>query len=212
MNTTVAEKRPLGALGRMGAVAGLHVAALYLIATSLGIVPPLISEPPTAQLFDEVRPPDDPLPAIPQPQLVDRPLTVPPPDTVDIDIDTTPPPDAIFGEIDNNPPRPPEIIPTGPQHTMVAVRQDSRFPLTQPTYPARDIREGNEGTVELEIYVMPTGRIGDVRVIKSAGSPSLDQSAIDEAKRKWRMLPATRDGEPYAQWHRLKVTFNLKNR
>jgi periplasmic protein TonB len=62
------------------------------------------------------------------------------------------------------------------------------------------------------VYVMPTGRIGDVRVVRSTGSPSLDQSAIDEAKRRWRMLPATRDGEPYAQWHRLKVTFNLKNR
>jgi protein TonB len=210
MNTTVAEKRPFGALGRMGAVAGLHAAALYLIATSLGIVPPLISEPTVATVIDEVRPPDDPPPATPQPQLVDPRLTVPPPDQVNLDFES--PPDAIFAEVDNNPPRPPDIIPTVPQHTIVAARMDSRYPLTQPTYPARDIREGNEGTVELEVYVMPTGRIGDVRVVRSTGSPSLDQSAIDEAKRRWRMLPATRDGEPYAQWHRLKVTFNLKNR
>ena len=62
------------------------------------------------------------------------------------------------------------------------------------------------------MYVLPNGRIGDVRVLKSAGSPTLDQSAVDEAKRRWRMLPATRDGEAYAQWHRLKVTFSLRNR
>jgi protein TonB len=209
MNTTVAEKRPLGALGRMGLVAGLHVAALYLIATGLGIVPSIVQEPIIGTVIDEAPPPDALPPAPPQPRIVDPELTIDPP--VPIDIDTAPQPDALFGEISTDPPRPPDII-SGPQHSLVAVRHDSRYPLTQPTYPARDIREGNEGTVELEIYVLPTGRIGDARVVRSAGSPSLDQSAIDEAKRKWRMLPATRDGEPYAQWHRLKVTFNLRNR
>jgi periplasmic protein TonB len=211
MNTTLAEKRPLAALGRMGAVAGVHAAVLYLIATGLGIMPPLIAEPVIDTRLIEDRqelreaPPEPPRPVIQEPRLtVEQPEPVP--------IDSSDSTDRVFAEIDNSPPRPPEIFPTGAQHTVVAVRQDSRFPLSQPTYPARDIREGNEGTVELEVYVMPTGRIGDARVIKSAGSPSLDQSAIDEAKRRWRMLPATRDGEPYAQWHRLKVTFNLKNR
>lgn len=209
MNTAVAEKRPLGALGRMGMVAGLHVAALYLIATGLGIVPPLVQEPLVGTVIEEVRPPDDPLPATPQPRLVDPQLTVPPPDHVNIELT---PPDVIFGEISRDPPPVPDSIQTGPEQMLVAVRQDSRHPLSQPTYPARDIREGNEGTVELKIYVLPTGRIGDARVLKSTGSPSLDQSAVEEAKRKWRMLPATRDGEPYAEWHRLKVTFNLRNR
>jgi protein TonB len=105
-----------------------------------------------------------------------------------------------------------EVIPPQPATALVGVRQDSRHPLTQPAYPSIDIRQGNEGSVELEVYVLPNGRIGDVRVLKSAGSPTLDQSAVDEAKRRWRMLPATRDGEPYAQWHRLKVTFSLRNR
>jgi protein TonB len=94
----------------------------------------------------------------------------------------------------------------------MSVRHDARHPLTKPSYPAKDIREGNEGIVELELYVLPSGRIGDVRVLKSTGSQTLDQSAVDEAKRRWRMLPATRDGEPYAQWHRLKVTFSLQDR
>jgi hypothetical protein len=35
---------------------------------------------------------------------------------------------------------------------------------------------------------------------------------MEEARRKWRLLPAMRDGEPYAQWHRLRVVFNLKDR
>ena len=208
MNTTVAEKRPLGALGRMGMVAGLHVAALYLIATSLGIVPKIAVDPPVITLATSDPAPPEPQPEVPRPEKYQPDIHVPTP-AVPIDVPDTEN-QIIAQQIDI----PPIIdnVTTEPQPTLVSVRQDSRYPLTQPTYPARDIREGNEGTVELEIYVLPTGRIGDARVIRSAGSPSLDQSAIDEAKRKWRMLPATRDGEPYAQWHRLKVTFNLKNR
>jgi hypothetical protein len=40
----------------------------------------------------------------------------------------------------------------------------------------------------------------------------LDQSAVDEAKRRWRLQPATRDGVPFAQWHKLRVVFELRNR
>ncbi len=36
MSTHTAERRPLGALGRMGVVAALHVGLLYMIANSLG--------------------------------------------------------------------------------------------------------------------------------------------------------------------------------
>jgi protein TonB len=103
-------------------------------------------------------------------------------------------------------------VPPTPGPVIVGVRQDPRRPLTKPAYPASDVRQGNEGKVELEIYVTPDGRIADARVLKSTGSPTLDQSAVDEAKRRWRMLPATRDGVPYAQWHRLVVAFNLADR
>lgn len=211
MNTSVAERRPMGALGRMGMVAGLHVAALYLIASSLGIVPSLVEEAPgKVSLIEETRPPDDPLPAVPQARPEDPTVYVPipePPVTDSAESD-----DRIAAVATDNPPVIAEVVPPAHPAMLVGVRQDSRYPLSQPAYPLTDIRQGNEGTAEIEIYVLPSGRIGDARIIKSAGSPTLDQSAIDEAKRKWRMLPATRDGEPYAQWHRLKVTFNLKNR
>jgi len=89
------------------------------------------------------------------------------------------------------------------------VQLDSRHPLSQPPYPPGEIRAGNTGTADIEIYVLPTGRVGDARIVKSTGFPALDQSAMDEAKRKWRLTPATRDGLPIAQWHRLRVTFKL---
>jgi protein TonB len=106
----------------------------------------------------------------------------------------------------------PDFFPPTAAPVLVGVRPDTRHPLTQPMYPAIDVRQGNEGSVELEIYVLPNGRVGDARVLKSTGSATLDQSAIEEAKRRWRMAPATQDGVPVAQWHRLRVVFNLRDR
>ena len=211
MNTIVAEKRPLGALGRMGAVAGLHVAALYLIAASLGVVPSLIpKEPPVITLQPQPKQTvENPPPDIPQPQPQIPPLTMPPPV---VPHDAFPTADAPTAVISDDPPEVPPVVPPAHQAVVVGVRQDARHPLTQPAYPAIDQRQGNEGSVELEVYVLPSGRVGDVRVLKSAGSATLDQSAIEEAKRKWRLLPATRDGEAYAQWYRLRVVFDLKER
>jgi protein TonB len=194
----------------MGMVAGLHVAALYLIATSLGMVPPLVTESkPFILQPPEAAPPDDPpKPIVPRQRYepvisltepVAPPLDPPASDT------------GLIAELRDDPPRAPTGAPAG-EARLVGVRVDSRHPLSQPVYPSTDIRQGNEGTAEIEVYVLPDGRVGDARIVKSAGSPTLDQSAIDEARRRWRLLPATRDGQPYAQWHRLKVTFNLKNR
>lgn len=211
MNTMVADRRPLGALGRIGMVAGLHVAALYLIAASLGVVPPLIKEPERilASVVESAPPVETPDPvAHPrsyEPRVYVPPPVAPPAERSDSGTDLT-------VNLTDNPQEVPPPIPTVPETQIVGVRVDARHPLSQPAYPPSDIRAGREGTAEIEVYVLPNGRVGDVRIVKSAGSPTLDQSAIDEARRRWRLLPATRDGEPYAQWHRLKVTFNLRNR
>ena len=210
MSTQTADRRPIGALGRMGVVAGLHAAALYLIATSLGIVPPLISEPPTAQLIEEPEQPIEPVPTTTTPRIQEPTVTMPVP-VVPIDpVDVAE--EQIIVQRTDEPVIVPEILPPVAGPVIVGVRPDPRRPLTKPAYPPADVRQGNEGKVELEIYVTPDGRIADARVLKSTGSPTLDQSAVDEAKRRWRMLPATRDGVPYAQWHRLLVVFNLENR
>ena len=119
----------------------------------------------------------------------DEPLTLPPTDL------TEPTPDRAGSAV--------------VQPLIVGVQVDSRHPLSQPPYPPGEIRAGNTGTADIEIYVLPNGRVGDARIVKSTGFPALDQSALDEAKRKWRLTPATRDGVPFAQWHRLRVTFKL---
>ena len=207
MSTHIAERRPFGALGRMGIVAALHVGLLYMIANSLGLVPALVENKTVATIIDEARPPDEPIP-LPEPDFTarrdavvlpempqdieferDEPLTLPPADL------TEPTPDRAGSAV--------------VQPLIVGVQVDSRHPLSQPPYPPAEIRAGNTGTADIEIYVLPNGRVGDARIFKSTGFPALDQSALDEAKRKWRLAPATRDGVPFAQLHRLRVTFKL---
>lgn len=56
-----------------------------------------------------------------------------------------------------------------------------------PSFPIAAI--GKSGTVELLIFVQPTGKVEDVQVERSSGVAEFDQAAV-EAVRQWRFLPA----------------------
>jgi protein TonB len=86
---------------------------------------------------------------------------------------------------------------------------DPRLPLSEPTYPPAEIRLGHSGTVMLGVYVLPNGRIGEVRIEQSSGFPRLDMAAQHEARR-WRLKPGTQDGRPIAMWKTIPITFQLK--
>ena len=93
---------------------------------------------------------------------------------------------------------------------IVEPQGDPRFPFTEPEYPVSEIRLGHEGTVWLSIEILPTGRVGLVRIDQSSGFVKLDDSAVREARR-WRMKPGMQDGIATAMWKRVPVTFQLKN-
>jgi protein TonB len=204
------ERRSMGALGRMGVVAALHVAVVFLIARSLGIVPPIL-QPQRIEVTSVDQPDvrDDPPPDI-APHFVDPDIHFPPPE--DAAPELPPQTDGVSAKaitdvlpiVDG--PGTPEI-----PGLIVNARQDARHPLSQPRYPLPDIREENEGNADVEVYVLPNGRVGDARIARSSGFERLDQSALDEAKRNWRLVPATRDGVPFAQWYKVRVTFKLTN-
>ena len=205
------ERRPVGALGRMGIVAAAHAALILLVGRGLVIVPPLLDKPDdvVTRFYDQPVIHDEPPPAV-QPRIENRDILVPPPEVVHIDA-------ALDDMITAQPEVPDDIVvdDTGSGSAAIpkieGVRMDGRHPLTQPMYPPWDRRAGNEGTLDVEVYVLPTGRVGDARVARSSGFDGLDQSAIAEAKRSWRLSPATRDGVPFAQWYKVRVTFKLTN-
>jgi periplasmic protein TonB len=198
-----------GRLGRMGIVAGMHVAAFYMIATSLGIIS--TAKPPEVLIGEVINTPrtrvdPDPVPppTIRNPDHVTVPIPIVPIDnSTDGGVTAQARPDDFvisddFGTAAVQPP-----IPT------VAPRIDARRPLTQPPYPAADVRIGNEGNADIEVYVLPNGRVGDARILRSTGFERLDRSALEEAKRNWRLIPGTRNGQPEAQWYKVRVTFKI---
>jgi protein TonB len=208
MVARTATKHPLGALGRMGFVAGMHLALLLVLARSFGFVPVEKFEKGVGVFIDEPRPPDVPPPPV-NPTVYQVPTISPMPPPV-VPIDTggdetiTLPPELLTGQGEGEGGSA-ELVPV-----VVGARSDPRHPLSQPPYPPTDRREGNQGSVDVEIYVLANGRVGDARIVKSSGFERLDRVTLEEARRSWRMLPATRDGEPFAQWHRLRVVFKLK--
>lgn len=97
-----------------------------------------------------------------------------------------------------------------PAPVLVEPKIDSRRGLSEPYYPAAEIRQGHEGTVVVLLHILADGRVGDVKLQRSSGYPKLDESAMREAKR-WRFIPGTSDGSPQAMWKQVPITFRLNN-
>jgi protein TonB len=194
----------------MGVVAGMHVAAIFVIAHSFGIIPPMLRPENIEVISVDQPPPPDVSPAHVDPAFEDPTIRVPIPD--DPSYESPAQPDSIAAQ----PIDPGLSNPVGPGSAtipeIVNAHLDAHHPLSQPPYPAPDIRLGNEGNAEVEVYVLPSGRIGEARIARSTGFDRLDRSALEEAKRNWKMIPATRDGVAIAQWYKVRVTFKLTNR
>ena len=95
--------------------------------------------------------------------------------------------------------------------SIAAPEIDPRIGLSEPAYPASEIRLEHTGTVLLSVYVLSNGRVGDVRLDQSSGWPKLDESALHEA-RHWRFKAGMQDGIPMAMWRQVPITFQLQGR
>jgi len=81
----------------------------------------------------------------------------------------------------------------------------------KPQYPERARKDGAEGTTMLRVEVLPTGRVGEIVVARSAGRPDFDRAAI-EAVKQWHFEPARRGATPVDVWATLPLRFVLKER
>lgn len=79
-----------------------------------------------------------------------------------------------------------------------------------PSFPEASRRRGEEGVVRVELFVDPTGRVADVRILESSGFSALDAAAV-QAVREWRFRPAQRGGMPVAGSLTTAVHFRLEN-
>ena len=80
----------------------------------------------------------------------------------------------------------------------------------KPQYTADAMRAKIQGTVLLEVVVLPDGTVGEVTVTKSLDPVfGLDAQAIAAAQ-QWLFAPSTRFGEPVAVLVGLELFFNLR--
>jgi protein TonB len=155
--------------------------------------------------------------AIPNPQTTDVPVTMPlpvpppPPDKEAIEQPRqpdlgTPPIDLSGGQLrDPLPPMPlppqpmPTYVPDPPAPTPTATAAP-RAPkprnapgswATPNDYPARDLREGNQGVTRFMLTIGVDGKVQSCAVTASSGHPGLDRAACDNISRRARFEPAT---------------------
>lgn len=106
------------------------------------------------------------------------------------------------------------LVPRGEEASVKPVIVAPSIPsagLSEPLYPASEIRAGHTGTALLLLEILPDGRVGEVRLEQSSGFAKLDQSAMREARR-WRFVPGLRDGVPVTLWKQVPIKFELHDR
>ena len=80
----------------------------------------------------------------------------------------------------------------------------------RPEYTSEAMRARIQGTVWLDVVVLPDGTVGDVTVSKSLDNVfGLDSQAV-AAARQWLFSPGMRLGEPVAVLVTLELFFNLR--
>lgn len=94
---------------------------------------------------------------------------------------------------------------------LYAAKVDPAHPLKQPAYPPQSRRLGEEGRVELLVYVLADGRVGEARIANGSGYNRLDEAALREATRSWRFVPQQVGSNAVASWQSVAITFRLKN-
>jgi protein TonB len=77
-----------------------------------------------------------------------------------------------------------------------------------PVYPGAARQRGWEGDVLIAAEILADGRIGAVRIKRSSGHASLDDSAL-KAVRAWRFEPARRMGAVVDAWVEIPIRFKL---
>jgi protein TonB len=78
-----------------------------------------------------------------------------------------------------------------------------------PSYPRAAITRRLAGTVTLRIHVDAGGLPTEVLVEQSSGHALLDDTAVKTVLKRWRFVPATRDGQPVEGWAMVPISFVL---
>lgn len=202
------------------AVAAAHVAILGLLAVAIPSERSAELARPIAvrliELVPEAPPPPRPKPPPPRPKPA-TPVLAPPP--VLAVASPAEPPVATSFTVAPQPPAPapvsaPAIVaaPTpAPTPALIDARFDADYlDNPKPLYPHASRRLGEEGKVELRVFVSAEGDAKQVEVKHSSGFQRLDLAA-EKAVARWRFVPARRGEQAVTAWVVVPIVFSLNN-
>ena len=60
-----------------------------------------------------------------------------------------------------------------------------------------------------DVYILPDGTVGEIKLKRSSGFARLDEAALD-AVRQWRYVPARRGDQPIPYWYVQPIDFSMR--
>ena len=188
--------------GPLIAVIGIHIAIIYLLMVSMGVVEaPKFAQPIEAVFIPEQSQPQEPEEIV-KPEIdqqVIEPTEQPPPE-IQFD-DVVVPPAENPMPASNNAVAATEAVGTVAQELKTSTR-------IEPTYPPASRRASEEGTVRLKVLVDEAGRPKDIQIATSSGFTRLDEAA-KQAVRRWKFVAATDGAKAISVWTQVSITFRL---
>lgn len=186
--------RRLASLGTAGAIE-LAIGVALIAGLSTTFVPEEEAPQLTARNIPDPAPPP---PDASQPQPRDRDTVIEAPQTP---IDLTSPADTEVTIADEFPEAfervippldPPRVTPSPRIPPVAAAPANSAAGwVTSDDYPARDLREGNQGVTGFRVIVGSNGRVQSCEITRSSGFAGLDKAVCANVTRRARFKPAT---------------------
>jgi periplasmic protein TonB len=163
-----------------------------------------------AVLIEEIKPPPPPPP--PPPPKTPPPPTPPPPPAyvppVEVPVNRPPPVNAVQATS----PKPvvvPPPAPTPPAPARVSAKLNASVQCTPPEYPARSLRENEEGAVVLRFLISEAGQVLESQVQESSGFRRLDRAA-EAALSQCMFSPEMVDGKPQRGWATIRYVWKIQ--
>jgi len=203
----------------------LHVLGLVWAAQQLSVSDPVITPPSVVGVLvapepEPAPPPPKPVPPPPKPEpkpVVPKPTPKPTPKPVakpDPVREVAPEPVQQAAPAAPAPPAPPvqqaTPAPEAPAPVTPPRTDAAHLNNPAPQYPALSRRLGEQGRVMLDVYILPDGSVGEIKLNRSSGFPRLDNAAL-QAVKTWKYVPAKRGDKPIPFWYVQPVSFVLNN-
>lgn len=205
----------------------LHVLGLVWAAQQLSVSDPVITPPSVVGVLvapepEPAPPPPKPVPPPPKPQ--PKPVAKPEPKPVAKPTPKpTPRPEPVREIVPEPVQQAAPTVPSPPAPTVQAApAPEAPVPITPPRtdaahlnnpappYPPLSRRLGEQGRVMLDVFILPDGSVGEIKLNRSSGFPRLDNAAL-QAVKTWKYVPARRGDKPIPFWYVQPVSFVLNN-